>query len=109
MRLQLAAFRLIVGFVMMIHVAEQQAGITFVDDQPDIAVNSDRPEVLVLGFVELVEAHAWIGRIELQVERRHFDGLLLLASQSGEAVGEGVSNTKIHEKLPLRLNAMRTT
>ena len=66
------------------------------NDQPDVAVHPHRPEVLVLRLVELVEAHAGIGRVELQVERRRLDGLLLVAGQSGEAVGESVGDAKFH-------------
>jgi hypothetical protein len=39
---------------------------------PDSAVKRDG---LFLLFVELVEAHAGIARIELKVERRRLDGL----------------------------------
>ena len=39
-----------------------------------------------------------IGRIELQVERRRLDGLLLVAGQPGEAVGEGVGDAEIHQE-----------
>ena len=59
-----------------------------------------RPEILVLRLVELVEAHARIGRVELQVEGRRLDGLLLVAGQSGEAVGEGIGDAKFHDIKP---------
>ena len=96
MRLQLAAFRPVIGLVVVIDVAEQKAGGRLVNDQPDVAAHPHRPEVLVLCLVELVEAHAGIGRVELQVERRRLDGLLLVAGQSGEAVGEGVGDAEFH-------------
>jgi hypothetical protein len=47
-----------------------------------------RPEIFVSDLSELVEAHAGLGRIELQVEGRGLDGLLLVAGQAREAVGE---------------------
>jgi len=43
-----------------------------------------------------METHAGIGRIELQVKRRCLDGLLFLARQSGEAVGERIGDAKLH-------------
>jgi hypothetical protein len=67
-----------------------------VNDQPDVAIHPHRPELFVLRLVQLMETHAGIGRIELQVERRRLDGLLLLASEPGEAVGEGVGDPKFH-------------
>ena len=38
-----------------------------------------------------------IGRVELQVEGRRLDGLLLVAGQAGEAVGEGVGDEEVHD------------
>ena len=98
MRLQFAPLRPVISVVVMTDVAEQQARIALVNDQPDVAVNPHRPEVLVLRLVELVEAHSGIGGIELQVERRRLDGLLLVAGQSSEAVGEGVGDAEFHAR-----------
>jgi len=53
-------------------------------------------EVLVPRLVQLVQAHARIGRVQLEVEGGGLDGLLLLASQLGEAVGEGIGDAEIH-------------
>ena len=100
MRLQLAPFRPVVGLVVVIDVAEQEARLAPVNDQPDVAADPHRPEVLVLRLVELVEAHAGIGRVELQVEGRRLDGLLLVAGQAGEAVGEGVGDAEFHDITP---------
>ena len=52
-----------------------------------VAAYLHRPDVFVLGLVELVEAHAGIGRVKLQVEHHRLDRLLLVADQTGEAVG----------------------
>ena len=93
---QLATFRPVVSLVVVADVAEQDARLAPVNDQPDVAIDPHRPEILVLHLVELVEAHAGIGWVELQVERRRLDGLLFVASQSGEAVGERVGNAKFH-------------
>lgn len=64
---------------MMINIAEQQAGFTAVNNQANIAARPHRPEVLVPGAIQLVETHAGAGRIQLQVEGRCFDELLLVA------------------------------
>ena len=91
---------------MVIDVAEKQACVSPVDDQPDVAADTDRPEVLVLCLVELVELHARVGRVHLQVKGRGLDGLLLLAGQSGEAVGKGVGDAEFHQ---LTLNTFITS
>ena len=44
-----------------------------------------------------MEAHAGIGRVDLQIERRCLDGLLLLSRQTGEAVGKRVGDAEIHD------------
>jgi hypothetical protein len=69
-------------------------------DQSDVIADPHRPEVLVFGLFELVEAHAGIGRIELQVERRSFDSLLFITSQTGEAFSESVGDEKYHLSQP---------
>ncbi len=81
---------------MVIDVTEQQASLGLVDDQPDVAADANRPEVLVFGLFEFVKTHPGIRRIELQVERGRLDGLLLFASQSYETVGKGVCDTEFH-------------
>jgi hypothetical protein len=70
-----------------------------VNDQPDIAADPDRPEVFVLGLVELVELHAGIGRVHLQVKGRGLHGLLLVTGQSGEAVGKRVGDAEFHQNI----------
>ena len=80
---------------MVADVAEQQARLGPVDDQPDVAADPHRPEVLVLRLVELVELQPGLRRVDLQVEGRRLDGLLLVAGQAGEAVGEGVGDEEV--------------
>ena len=65
-------------------------------DQADVAADAHRPEVLVPRVIQLVEAQSGIGRIDLKVERRGLDRLLLVARQAGEAVGEGVGDAEVH-------------
>ena len=96
MCLQLAAFGPLVGSVVMIDVAEQQAALRAMDDQPDVAADTHGPEVFVFGFVELVELHARIGRIKLQVERCRLHGFLLVTGEPRETVGESVGDAVLH-------------
>lgn len=46
--------------------------------------------------IQLVKAHARIGRIQLQVERRCFGGFLLITCELGEAGGGGVGDAEVH-------------
>ena len=80
----------------MTDVAEEEALVGAVDDEPDIEIAADRPEVLVLGLVEAVELQAGVGRIELKVEGRGLGGLLLVAGEFGEALGECVGDAEVH-------------
>lgn len=82
----------------MIDVAEKQTSSCSVDDQPEIVVDAKRPEIHVLGFIELVKAETRIRGIELQVKGCRFDSLLLLARQTREAISEGVSHTEVHKE-----------
>lgn len=85
-----------VGVIVMTHVAEEQARTRAVDDQPDLLVDPDRPEVLVPGAVQLVELHPGARGVELEIEGGGLDGLLLGAGELGEAGGEGVGNAEVH-------------
>ena len=80
----------------MIDVAEQKAALSLVDDQPNVTSGTNRPEVLVLGLVDLVQLHPGVDRIKLQVEGGRLGGLLLVAAQAGETVCEGVCDAEVH-------------
>jgi hypothetical protein len=100
MRLQLAAFRPLIGLVVVIGVAQHQAVFEAVDDQPEVARHPHRPEVLVLHLVELVEAHAGVGGVDLQFQRRQPDGLLLVVRQPRKAFNEGRGDAEFHWLTP---------
>ena len=83
--------------VVMVHVAEQEARRGPVHDQPDVATDPNRPEVLVLRPIDLMQLQPRMRRVHLQVERRGLDCLLLVAGQPGEAVGEGIGDAELHQ------------
>ena len=89
-----------VGSVVVIDVAQKQTGLRLVDDQSNVAPGANGPEVLVLCLIELVEFHPGSGRVELQVEGRGLHGLLLVAGQSGKAIGKGVCDEEFHYATP---------
>jgi len=70
--------------------------ISQMDNYPEITADPHRPEVLVFRIVELVELHARIGRIQLQVKGDGLYCLLLFAGQFGEAVGKCISYAELH-------------
>ena len=82
---------------MVIDVAKQETGVGLVNDQADVAAHAHRPEVLVLRLFELVESAVPDGRVQLQVESRRLDRLLLVSGQPGEAVGERVCDPEFHQ------------
>lgn len=94
------ALRPAVGFVMVINVAEQEAALGLVNDEPDVGTHPHGPEVLILRPVELMEAHAVTCCIHLQVKSGRLCCLLLVACQPSEAVGEGVRDEEIHSVIP---------
>ena len=96
MRFQFPSLGPGVCLVVMIHVAEQQTAQRFVHDQADVGADAHRPEVLVLGLVDLVQLHPGVDRIKLQVEGSGLDGFLLVSGQTGEAVGKSVGDAEVH-------------
>ena len=81
----------------MINIAEQETGGRLVHDHANVAADPDRPEILVLRLLNLVQAHARVSRVQLQVERSRLYRFLLIASEFGEAVGECVGDAKVHD------------
>jgi len=88
-----------VSRVVMIDTAQQQTGIGFMYDQPDVFADPYRPEIFIPCLVQFVKAHAGTGRIELQIKGGGFDRFLLVAGEFGKAVGEGVGYAEVHKSL----------
>lgn len=91
-----AAFGPLVGFVVVVDVAEEEAAFGAMDDEADVAADTGAPEVFVFGFVEFVELDAGVGGVGLEVEDGDLDQLLLVAGEAGEAGGEGISDAEVH-------------
>jgi hypothetical protein len=100
-RLQLAPFRPVIGPVVVVDVAEQEARIALVHDQANVAADPHRPEIPVPRLVQPVQAHAGVGRVELQVEGRGLGRSLLVAGQARQAIGEGVGDAEFHHDSPV--------
>ena len=96
MRLKFAALSPVISLVVMVHVAKQQTTLRLVDDDSNVTAYPDGPEILVFCFIEFVETIAGIGRVDLEIEDRGFDGFLFLARQSGKTVCKGFPNAKVH-------------
>ena len=65
-------------------------------DQAEIAADPYRPEVRVSRMVELVQLHARVRLVELQIKGGGFDRFLLFAGQPRQALREGVGNAEFH-------------
>jgi hypothetical protein len=63
----------------MADVAEQQALLRAANNDADVAAKADRPEVLILRPVELVELYSGVGRVHLEVKGRTLRGFLFFA------------------------------
>ncbi len=81
---------------MVADVAQQQAGGGLVDNDADIGAGPHRPEMRVLGAVELMEGQAGRGGVKLEVEGGGLCRLLLRPGQAGEGGGEGVGDAEVH-------------
>ena len=88
---------------MVIDVAQQQAGIRFMNNNPDITTCTHRPKVRILATIDAMKLHPRIDRINLQIKSRRLDRLLLIARQSSEAIGERIRDAKFHERITCRL------
>ena len=86
----------VVSLVVVVRVAQEQAALRPVNNEPNVGVLPHRPRVLVLRPVQLMKTHPWTCRIQLQVERRGFDGFLLFAGQPGKAAREGVDDAEVN-------------
>ena len=78
-----------IGVVVVIHVAQQQAGFGFVHDQSNVEAHANRPEPWIFRLVELVELQSRMGRVLSGDRRPGLHGLLLVAGE----LGEGLSGT----------------
>ena len=84
------------GFVVVVDVAQQQAGLGSVHNQPNVETHANRPEVGVFRLVKLVELQRRMSRVQLEIEGRGLDCLLLVAGEPGEAVRKRVGDAKFH-------------
>ena len=64
--------------------------------------DADKVQALLAGEADsndtFLEIHAGAGGIQLQIERRRLDELLLVAGQAREAVREGVGDAEFHQR-----------
>ena len=91
-----ATLRPAVSGVMVVGVAEQQARLAAMHDQPQVAADACRPEVAVLAAVDAVHLDAGVRRVHLEVEGRGLRRLLLVCSQPVEAGRERVGDPELH-------------
>jgi hypothetical protein len=82
--------------VVVVDVAQQQAGLGSVHNQADVETHANRPEVGVFRFIELVELQRGMSRIQLEIEGRGLYRLLFVAGEFGKAVSERVCDAVFH-------------
>jgi hypothetical protein len=82
-----------IGRFMVPDVTEQEACGRPMDDQTDLLVNTNRPEIRVAGPVEPMKAETRTRRVQLQIKRRRLDRFLLRATEPSEAGGKGIGDS----------------
>ena len=66
------------------------------DDQPNIATHTHRPEVRISRLFQFVKLHAGRRRVYLQIESGGLSYLLLVTCQTSKAVSERVGDAEFH-------------
>jgi hypothetical protein len=97
MRLQLAPLGPVIRLVVMVDVTQQQTGGGLVNDQAKVPTRPHRPKIPVTRPLHAMETQTRTDRVQLQIEGRGLDQLLLVTGQTGEAGGKGVGYTKFHD------------
>jgi hypothetical protein len=85
-----------ISVIVVVDVAQQQAGVRPVHNQPNVEAHADRPEVGIFRLVNLVKLQRRMSRVQLEIEGRGLDSFLLVAAEPGEAVRERVGDTEFH-------------
>ena len=67
----------------------------------DFTADPDGPEIRVTCSIQLVESQAGSSGIQLQVESRSLNGLLLVPCELCEAVGESICDSEVHRGPPI--------
>ena len=98
MRVELPTLGPRVRLVVVVDVAEQERRVVLWTISRMSLPDTHRPEVPILGFSSWWNFRlGWAG-FDLQIEGRRLDGLLLLAGQPREAVGERVGDQELHQR-----------
>ena len=79
MGLQLPALGPPIGVVVVVDVAQHEAVLRLVDNDPDVSADPDRPEVSVTRTFYFVKLQARTEWVHLKIEGCSLDGLLLVA------------------------------
>ena len=97
MGLHLPALGPFIGIVVVADVTQGHSVAGAVDDNPDVEVYTDRPEVGVFCAGDAMQAMARLGGIKLQVKGGGLGDLLLLVGEAGQARCKCVGYAELHE------------
>ena len=101
MSFELPAFGPVIGAVVVTDIAQQQAGFSPMNDQPDIAAHPNRPKPVIFRAIELMELQSRMSRVQLEIEGRGLDRLLLVAGELGQAVRKCVGDPEFHARVSM--------
>jgi hypothetical protein len=97
-----------ISFVVVLDITKQQAGGRSMDDQANVFIDANRPEIRVAGPFKPMEAQARARQVQLKIKRRRLDRLLLRPVQPGEARGEGIGDAEFHYGLEFGTQVVRS-
>ena len=87
-----------ISCVVVPDITKQQARGCSMDDQADVFIDPNRPEIRVAGPFEPMKAETRVRQTQLEVECRCLGRLLLRPVQPGEAAGKGIRDAEFHHR-----------
>lgn len=91
-----------VRVVVVAGIAKEKARFRAMNDDAEIAVYANGPEVRILRPFEAMQLHPRTRRIQLQIERARLDGLLLLGRKADQTLRECIRDQEVHLGRKLR-------
>ena len=83
---------------MMTDIADQDARIGPMHDEPDVPAHPDRPEPAIPRAIEFVKAQPRTFRVDLKIEDGRLGELLLAVREPSETRGEAARDPEFHQR-----------
>jgi hypothetical protein len=83
---------------MVVYIGHEQTVARPVNYEPNVAIDTRRPEIGVLALIDAVQLETVAGRVDLQIEDACLHSLLVHPGQAVERRGERVGDQEVHQK-----------